>query len=108
MGPSTDSSTTGSAGRNRLMDDAAAALPAGLAPVRGLVGLFVGALAGVLFTLHGEWAIDGGMPPAILMNGEPLVSLHALAALGWTLAVLAPAWYWVGRPLLYRAADVSR
>ncbi|MFB6081334.1 MAG: hypothetical protein ABEJ67_00800 [Halanaeroarchaeum sp.] len=77
-------------------------LPAGVAPLRGLLGLLVGAATAYAFTVHTVWAQRGGMPPAILLDGEPLVSFHALASLGWVVTVLAPAWFWFGRPLLRR------
>ncbi|MFB6071206.1 MAG: hypothetical protein ABEJ76_09300 [Halanaeroarchaeum sp.] len=74
----------------------------GLAPLRGLLGLLAGAATGYLFTAHAAWAARGGVPAAVLLDGEPLVSLHALATVGWALMVLAPLWFWVLRPAARR------
>lgn len=77
-------------------------LPDGFAPLRGLIGLLAGAAAGVVFTVYAELVRMGDKPAAILMNGEPLIYLGTIAAVGWWVMIISPAWYWVGRPIYYQ------
>lgn len=79
-----------------------------MAPLRGLAGLLFGAATGYAFLVHASWARMGGVPAAVIMNGRPLVGFDTLATIGWAMAILAPAWFWVARPLLHRRLADAR